>query len=153
MARAENITAVDLSGEMLAKAASKIQSDKVSFVQADILEDWTFADLDHDLVTFSLILEHVQHLSPVFQKASALLHSGGYVYVGELHPFKQYSGSQARFDTDKGTHVVPCFTHHLSDFTEAAKRCGLTIELLHEYFDDSNASTIPRILVLLLKKI
>src|SRR5262245_57220138 len=57
--RAEQITAVDLSKEMLSKARGKITSQKVNFIQADINEPWTFTNKLFDLITFSLVLEHI----------------------------------------------------------------------------------------------
>lgn len=101
IAKAHHLTAVDLSEEMLAKAKEKIHSDKVIFKQFDINEEWMFADEMYDLVTCSLVLEHIENLKPVFQKMAAALRSGGYCYVGELHPFRQYSGTKARFDINE----------------------------------------------------
>ncbi len=56
IAKAQHITAVDLSGEMLAKAKAKIHSDKVIFKQADINEAWMFANEMYELVICSLVL-------------------------------------------------------------------------------------------------
>ena len=151
--KATRVTAVDLSDEMLSKAREKITAEKVHFAQADITDDWTFRKDLYDLVTFSLVLEHIENLDYIFQEASASLKTGGYVYVGELHPFKQYSGSKARFDTENGQHVVECFTHNISDFTQAAKQYGLMPVDINEYFDNDNRAEIPRILSILLKKI
>ncbi|WP_315822471.1 hypothetical protein [Paraflavitalea speifideaquila] len=78
---------------------------------------------------------------------------GGHLYIGELHPFKQYTGSKARFDTDEGTQVVECFNHHVSDFVQAAQQYGLLLTAIEEYFDDNNRKEIPRILTLLLRKV
>jgi ubiquinone/menaquinone biosynthesis C-methylase UbiE len=152
MEKAKHITAVDLSEEMLAKAKEKITSDKVEFKQADITKDWNFKNGIYDLVTFSLVLEHIEDLDYIFQQAAAALQTGGYVYVGELHPFKQYTGSKARFETEAGTQVVPCFNHHLSDFMIPAKKHGFTIVDINEYFDENNRNEIPRILCILLQK-
>lgn len=148
----EHITAIDLSEEMLARAKSRITSEKVIFKQADILKPWTFADRQYDLVTFSLVLEHVENLDEILRKVSQLAKPGGLVYVGELHPFKQYSGTKARFETENGTVVLPCFTHHISDFILAAKNAGFQIQDISEFFDDDDRTTIPRILTLLFKK-
>lgn len=150
--KAECVTAVDFSEAMLAKAREKVTSFRVSFHQADIKDDWTFRERLYELVTFSLVLEHIEHLEPVLKKAAASLHPGGYVYIGELHPFKQYSGSKARFDTENGRQVLDCFTHHISDFTHAARVNGLLIVTIDEYFDEDNKADIPRILALLLRK-
>ena len=152
MTQAAQITAVDLSEEMLAKAKSKIQSDRVNFIQADILEPWYFAPEVVDLITFSLVLEHIEHLGPVLEKASACLKPGGYIYIGELHPFKQYGGTKARFETENGTQIVPCFNHHLSDFFGAATAVGLRVVEIREYFDDHDRTGLPRILAMLLRK-
>ncbi len=148
--KAQQVTAVDLSEEMLVKAKEKVQTDKVRFVQADITGDWSFASGQYDLVTFSLVLEHIEDLTLIFQKASSVLQTNGHVYVGELHPFKQYTGTKARFDTEEGRTIVPCFTHHISDFTEAGKKRGLQLIELKEYFDEER--DIPRVLVLLMRK-
>lgn len=148
--KAEGVTAVDLSEEMLSKAKAKIGDSRVQFVQADITEDWTFASGKYDLVTFSLVLEHIEHLAPIFEKVASVLQPNGHVYLGELHPFKQYSGTKARFDTEEGRTIVPCFNHHVSDFTEAGKLNGLQLIELKEYFDEERG--IPRVLVLVMRK-
>lgn len=151
--QADLVTSVDLSESMLLKAKEKIKSDRVGFHQADIIHSWDFINSTVDLITFSLVLEHIENLDEVFRKASASLVVGGYVYLGELHPFKQYSGSKARFETENGVQVVPCFNHNVSDFVLAANKNGLTIIGLNEYFDEDDRATIPRILTLLLRKI
>lgn len=150
--KAKEITAVDLSEEMLTKAKEKINSEKVSFLQADILHDWNFVNKKYDLVSFSLVLEHIENLEPVFYQVSKVIADGGFVYIGELHPFKQYTGSKARFTTEEGEQVVDCFNHHISDFLHAAKKYGFDPDDINEYFDEDDRSTIPRILTILLKK-
>jgi ubiquinone/menaquinone biosynthesis C-methylase UbiE len=150
--KAKEITAIDLSDKMLTKAKEKINSEKVNFLQADILQDWNFASQNYGLVTFSLVLEHIENLEPVFYKAAKVIATGGYIYIGELHPFKQYNGTKARFTTDAGEQVVTCFNHHISDFVQAAKKSGMAIVELNEYFDDDDRTAVPRILTILLRK-
>ena len=150
--KADQITAVDLSEEMLQKAKAKISSEKVQFIQSDITRSWDFPQNAFDLITFSLVLEHIEHLDPVFRAVSASLAPGGQVYIGELHPVKQYSGSKARFQTESGQLIVPCFTLHLSDFTSAGRKYDLDLKLVDEYFDDEDRSSIPRILTLVFRK-
>ncbi len=149
MEKAATVTAVDLSEEMLAKAKEKITSPNVTFVQADITEPWNFATKQFDLIGFSLVLEHIESLEPVIAKVAAALKPSGYLYISELHPFKQYNGSKARFDTAEGTQVVTCFNHHISDFTNAANVNGFELISLTEYFDDDDRNNIPRLLSLL----
>ena len=150
--KAEHVTAVDLSEEMLSKAKEKIQSPKVEFLVADIKRDWMFTEKSFDLVSFSLVLEHIEDLDPIFKEVSRKLNQGGYVYIGELHPFKQYTGSKARFETERGLQIVECYNHHISDFIQPAKSNGLRLLELDEHFDNDDRSSIPRILALLFQK-
>jgi SAM-dependent methyltransferase len=149
----DQITAIDLSKGMLDIAKNKIQSDKVNFIEVDITNDWTFAKHTYDLVTFSLMLEHIEDLNAVFQKVSRVTAVGSLVYIGELHPFKQYAGSKARFETESGTQVVTCFNHHVTDFIQAANASGFQLIHIDEQFDDAERSQLPRILNLLFEKL
>jgi ubiquinone/menaquinone biosynthesis C-methylase UbiE len=152
--RAKHITAVDLSAAMLDKAKEKIISGRVRFVQADITREWTFAEGHYDLVTFSLVLEHIEDLDEIFRKVSRVTRPGSFVYIGELHPFKQYTGTKARFETNEGhQQVLTCFNHNISDFIRSAKGNGFEIDDISEYFDGGDKNSIPRILSLMLKKI
>ncbi|MBF9236700.1 class I SAM-dependent methyltransferase [Hymenobacter sp. BT683] len=151
-AKAAQVTAVDFSAEMLAKAKAKITADNVRFQQADITEAWDFVAAPVDLITCSLILEHIQDLDFVFQQAKQVLKPGGFFYIGELHPFKQYVGSKARFDNGSGVFELKCYTHHVSDFTESARNNGFICEQIQELFDDNNRESVPRILAFLLSK-
>ncbi len=146
--KAQKVTGVDLSMEMLAKAKEKVGAANVEFVQADINEHWHFATSKYDLVSFSLVLEHIQDLDSIFQKAAAALHPGGIMYIGELHPFKQYAGSKARFEMNNETVVVDCFTHHISDYLNGSKRNGLALVEFKEVFDEDDLEGIPRLIVM-----
>ncbi len=147
--RATQVLAVDFSGEMLARARAKELPPHITFAQADITQPWDFAPAGaFDLVTFSLVLEHIEDLRFVFSQAVAWLRPGGRIYVGELHPFKQYVGSQARFDTAAGERVaVPVFQHHVGEFWAAAQAAGLRLTELREWFD-ADETTPPRLLTL-----
>ena len=149
----DQITAIDLSKGMLDIAKNKIQSDKVNFSEVDITKDWSFAKDTYDLVSFSLMLEHIEDLDAVFQKLAKVSDTGTRVYIGELHPFKQYAGSKARFETETGTQVVTCFNHHVTDFIQAANASGFHLLQLEEQFDEGDRSQLPRILNLLFEKL
>jgi len=154
--KASFVTAVDFSEEMLNQAKQKLKKEletgKVNFIRADITKAWSFVKEKFDLVTFSLVLEHLKNLEDIFEKVANSLKTGGYMYIGELHPFKQYAGSKARFQTAEGEKVLECYTHHLSDFTNAANAYGLAPVLIKEYFDDNDRTTLPRLLSILFVK-
>jgi ubiquinone/menaquinone biosynthesis C-methylase UbiE len=149
----DQITAIDLSQGMLEIAKNKIKSAKVSFSEVDITKDWSFAKDRYDLVTFSLMLEHIEDLHAVFHKVSKVTATGSQVYIGELHPFKQYAGSKARFETETGTQILTCFNHHVTDFLQAATASGFQLIQLEEQFDEGDRSQLPRILNLLFEKL
>ncbi|HEY1870878.1 MAG TPA: class I SAM-dependent methyltransferase [Chitinophagaceae bacterium] len=152
LTKANEIIAIDLSEEMLSIARKKIKSDSVIFIQADINQPWDFTNKRFDLIGFSLVLEHIENLDSIFRNASNLLSIGGQVYIGELHPFKQYTGSKARFDTEDGQQIVTCFNHNISDFIQSAQKYGFEIVSLNEYFDENNNEIIPRILTIMFKR-
>lgn len=138
------VKAFDFSAGMLAEAAQKNWIEGVSFQQADLLKPWPVDAGSAQLVVFSLVLEHVQDLSHPFCEAFRVLQPGGILYVGELHPFKQYTGSKARFSSDEGETVVTCYTHHFSEFIEAALRVGFVVAEVAESFDEEQG--LPRVL-------
>lgn len=150
--QAKQVVAVDFSEEMMNKAKEKITTNNVSFVQADITQLWNFSSTKFDLISCSLVLEDIENLQHIFKQASQLLNPNGYFYIGELHPFKQYAGSKARFENNSGgTTVLTCYTHHISQFIKAAMVYGYSLKMLEEFFDEDDISQIPRLLVLLFK--
>ncbi len=151
--QAKEITAVDFSKEMLAKAKEKINSSKVTFIQTDITGPWSFKNDYYNLVSFSLVLEHICDIDTILKNAAAVLKQGGFIYIGELHPFKQYAGSKARFETEEGTNFLDCYIHHISEFVYIAKKYKFNIVMIDEFFDNDNKTELPRILCLLLQKI
>jgi ubiquinone/menaquinone biosynthesis C-methylase UbiE len=148
----KQVTSVDFSEGMIEKAKEKIKSKNVIFKKFDIRDNWDFENNKFDLITCSLILEHIENLDFVFNRVSENLTDGGLFYIGELHPFKQYSGSKARFDNANGTVVLDCYLHNISDFYESAKRNNLLCKELIEWFDDDVKINIPRLLTMVFKK-
>lgn len=151
--KSDHVTAVDISPEMIAKAKKKIRSKKINFILADINKKWSFVNEKFDLISFSLVLEHIEDLDHIFCETSKALSKESIVYIGELHPFKQYTGTKARFETDEGIQTVACFDHNISDFIHSAKKNGLIFSDVNEYFDNDNRSGIPRIVTLKFRKL
>lgn len=146
---ATHLTAVDFSTEMMQQARQKLAGHQppISFQQTDITRPWPFAAASFDLLSCSLILEHVENLDSVFAQARRVLRPSGLFYIGELHPFRQYQGSKARFEAAGGTVELQAYVHHISDFTEGARRQGLGCRQLREWFDAGSGQqgVAPRI--------
>ncbi len=149
--KAEEILAVDFSEKMLELARHKITNPKVRFLRADITQNWTWSDDKYDLLTCNLILEHIKNLDYIFSQAYSNLNSEGYFFISELHPFKQYTGTKARFDTPEGKIELETFTHHVSEFTRAALNAGFIIKRLDEWFDNEQKD-MPRLISFLFQK-
>lgn len=151
LTKAKHLVAADFSAEMLGKAKEKITAGKVEFRQFDLREEWDFPENQFDLVTCSLALEHIENIDFVFGQAHKVLRTGGLFYVGELHPFKQYQGSKARFDSGDGVFELECFVHHISEFFAAAKDNNFECLDLKEWFDDDEKTAAPRLLTMIFK--
>ncbi|CAN5233992.1 class I SAM-dependent methyltransferase [soil metagenome] len=150
-ANTRQLTAVDFSEEMLSIAKSKIALPHVKFHQADITLDWNFVTNPVELISCSLVLEHVEDLDFIFGQAYKSLLSGGHFYIGELHPFKQYSGSKARFENNNEIIVLKCFNHSVSAFLNSAAQNDFILVKMLELFDDEE-ETLPRIITFLFRK-
>ena len=151
LTKAKRLVAADFSAEMLAKAKAKITAENVEFRQFDLRGRWKFSENEFDLITCSLALEHIENIDFVFGQANRVLRTGGHFYIGELHPFKQYQGSKARFDTDSGIFELECFVHHISEFFQAAKANSFEAVDLKEWFDDNDRTAVPRLLTMIFK--
>lgn len=151
LTKAKRLVAADFSAEMLAKAKEKITANNVEFKQFDLRGEWEFAESEFDLITCSLTLEHIENIDFVFEQSAKVLRTGGLFYIGELHPFKQYQGSKARFDTNDGVFELECFVHHISGFFEAAKTNNFELADLKEWFDEDDRTSVPRLLTMIFK--
>ena len=49
------------------------------------------------------------------------------------------------------THVLECYQHHISDYTDAAATGGFAIVKIDEWFDDEDPKEIPRLISFLSK--
>lgn len=145
-----SLTALDFSEEMLALARAKIGDPKIKFEFADITKPWTAAQAD--LITCSLVLEHIQDLEFIFMQAAEKLETGGRFFICELHPYKQLQGSRARFEEDGETIHLEYFVHHLSEYMSAALENKFNCIGLLEWFDNDHQAGIPRLVSFLFQK-
>ena len=152
MKKTEHITAVDFSENMLNKAREKYSAANLKFLQADITQPWKFESDSFNLVASNLILEHIKDLDFIFSEATRVLKNGGYFFVSELHPAKQYLGSKAHFERNNESISPDCFTHHTSEYFSSAIKNGFICIELKEWFDDNNPQFVPRLISFLFKK-
>jgi ubiquinone/menaquinone biosynthesis C-methylase UbiE len=146
------VLALDFSPGMLQQAKSKITTDHVLFVRAELTKPWPAQTEAFELVVCNLVLEHVEHLNPIFAEASRALKAGGEFFVSELHPFRQYQGIQANFRFEQETVQIDAFVHHLSDFIEAAYENGLSLKLIKEWWHEEDRNKLPRLISFLFEK-
>jgi len=147
-----NVHALDFSQGMIEKAREKVQAGNVRFEMADLTKTWHCEDHAYDLITCNLVLEHIADLSHIFSEASRVLETNGKFFINELHPFKQYRGTKARFEKDEETIEVDAFVHHISDFTNAAQANGFKLVKLNEYWHEEDENKPPRLVSFLFEK-
>lgn len=150
--KAKRIIGLDFSQEMLNLAKDKITDDRVNFMKADLTKNWKIENHFADLITCSLTLEHIEDLNHIFNQANQKLKKNGLFFISELHPFKQYIGSKAKFETENGTTELEVFTHHISDYIDNAINNEFELVELKELFDENSKNEIPRLISFVFRK-
>lgn len=148
----DRVRAFDFSEGMLKKAKQKLETDNVIFITADITKHWPCSDESTDLVACNLVLEHIDDITFVFSEAFRSLVEGGRFFICELHPFRQYQGTKARFQSSQKKIEIQAFTHHISDFLEAAEKNGLTLKKCSEWWHEADQDKPPRLVSFLFEK-
>ncbi|MCD6544033.1 MAG: class I SAM-dependent methyltransferase [Flavobacteriaceae bacterium] len=149
--KSKNVIAVDFSPEMLEIAKNKIRYSNVNFIEADITKNWGFVEQKVDLITINLVLEHIKNIHGIFKSANTKLNTGGFLFISELHPYKQFLGSQAKFNNE----LVQSYTHQISAYFKLATENNFTCLKLIESFDEDpkkNEKSIPRLISFLFVK-
>lgn len=146
------VHALDFSEGMIAKAKEKVKAENVRFEMMDLTKRWHCEDGAYDLIVCNLVLEHIQHLPHIFTEAARALQPNGRFFINELHPFKQYKGTKARFERDTETIEVDAFTHHISDFTNTASACGFKLIKFNEYWHAEDQNKPPRLVSFMFEK-
>ena len=139
--KAERIIGLDFSQEMLNKAEEKITDKRVTFKKSDLTKDWKIEN------------NFVKNLDHIFSQANQKLNKNGLFFISELHPFKQYSGSKAQYETENGTKELEVYVHHISEYIDDAKNNGFQLIELKEWFDENSKNGIPRLMSFVFKKI
>lgn len=147
------VLAFDFSEKMLAKARQKVTASHVRFAWADITQPWNCESDSIDLIACNLVLEHIEDLDHIFAQAAQTLHSGGWFLINELHPFKQYGGTKARFERGADIVEVDVFIHHISEFIHAAESNGLRLVKFDEVWHTEDVGKPPRLVSFIFEKV
>ena len=148
----EGVLALDFSASMIERAKQRVTSANVTFEIADITKRWPADDQLFDLVVCNLVLEHVEELPFIFGEAARVLIAGGKFFVCELHPFRQYQGTQARFQQQERTTHITAFLHHITDFLSAAEGSRLKLVKLDEWWHADDDGQLPRLISFMFAK-
>lgn len=150
---AKSVHAIDFSEGMIKKAREKVRTRNVRFSVSNLTERWPCEAQAYDLIVCNLVLEHIQDISFIFDEAFRVLREGGNFLLNELHPFRQYRGMKARFQSGEGITEIPAFVHHISDFTTSASNRGLKLVTLGErWHAQDQQSKPPRLVSFLFEK-
>ena len=145
------VVATDFSSGMLALARQNVTAKNVTFTESDITNHWQSENNQHDLISCNLVLEHIENLEHVFLEARRCLKNGGLLFISELHPFRQYAGSQAKFEQDGVKKPVSSHIHDISAYLDHATHSGFSLMELQEWRSENANDITPRILSLLFK--
>ena len=147
-----NVHALDFSEGMIGKAKEKVRAGNVRFSMADLTKRWPCDGEAYDLIVCNLVLEHIENLNHIFSEAVRTLQPNGRFFINELHPFKQYGGTKARFERGTGIIEVDVFVHHISEFTNAAETNALKLVRLNEYWHAADENKPPRLVSFIFEK-
>jgi ubiquinone/menaquinone biosynthesis C-methylase UbiE len=148
----ERVFALDFSAGMIEKAREKLSLDNVTFDTADITRPWAVPSHSIDLISCNLVLEHIRDLSFIFAEAFRVLVETGRFFVSELHPIRQYQGTQANFRRNQETTQIQAFVHHISDFIEAAAANNLALIQMKERWHEEDQDKPPRLVSFMFQK-
>jgi malonyl-CoA O-methyltransferase len=146
------VHALDFSKGMIEKAVQKVKTGNVRFSITDLTKRWPCEDQAYDLIVCNLVLEHIEDLTHIFSEAARTLMPTGQLLINELHPFKQYQGTSARYRKGTERIEVTGFVHHISDFISAGRAQRLQLEKLGEYWHAQDRQKLPRLVSFLFAK-
>ena len=148
--KADKLVGLDFSEGMLDLARSKISSENVTFIKANLNEKWPVDNNAFDLATINLTLEHIENLDHIFNSVIMKLTKAGKCFVCELHPKKQLAGSKARFEENGTEKVLDVFQHSELDYVQSAEKAGFNLLAKKDWYD--NEKDLPRLISFLFEK-
>ena len=138
------VTLLDFSEKMMAKAREKIGGQRVHLVCQDITRGLAVRSGCCDLVISCLVLDHIADLIGLMKEMKRVCRPTGAICLSVMHPAMNLLGVQARFnDPATGEKTYPLsLRHQISDYVMAAVGAGLTIEVMQEYVVDDQLTRI-----------
>ncbi len=144
-----NVTAVDFSQAMLAKAQAKPGAQAIRWVQHDITQPLPLSAASFHRVTCCLVMDHIPDPAALLAECGRICRPAGFIVISVMHPAMMLRGIQARFTdpaTGRETRPTSC-PHQVSDYVMAAIRAGLRIDHLSEHLvDEALTRRSPRAL-------
>ena len=141
------VTGIDFSEAMLAKAHEKAKGYSIDLIVHDLHQRLPFETGQFDMVVSGLVLEHIADLAHYFSEIARVLGNPGRAVVSAMHPAMFLRDSQAQFtDPNSGEKVRPgSLSHQLSDVVMAAVSASLELVLFAEHSADTQlAEDFPR---------
>ncbi|HEX6506352.1 MAG TPA: class I SAM-dependent methyltransferase [Chloroflexota bacterium] len=132
-----SIDGVDLTPEMLAVARPRGNYRRL--VEADVAATGLQAEA-YDLVTASLVDEHLRDLQPLYQEAWRLVQPGGFLVLIAYHPhFIMGAGMPTHYTSGSGEPVaIETHVHLLSEHVTAGLHAGwVLVEMKERVIDDT----------------
>lgn len=145
--RGADVTALDFSAGMLAKAKQKPFAERVRFLVHDVHEPLPFERASFDRVVCALVLDHVRDLERALRDMLRVARDDGAVVITVMHPALMLRGVSARFtDPASGRETRPASqAHSISDYVRAALAAGARIDAIEEHaVDEELARRSPR---------
>ena len=123
------VTAIDFSQEMMARAIERTRDWNIQFVAHDLTERLPFADSTFDRVLCCLVLEHIADLHGLIAEMARICRPGGFILISDLHPAMFLRGLRARFtDPETGQKVnVESYRHQIADYVNASVRASTAL--------------------------
>lgn len=135
-----NVDGIDLTPEMLAKASARNIYRRliVGSVEAS-----GFSPSSYDLLSMSLVDEHLPSLVPVYQEAARVAATGATFVVVGMHPYFFMTGMPTHFkDKDGNSRALETNVHLASDHVAAAFAAGWRLQEMHEGVIDDEWITV-----------
>tara|TARA_Y100000591_G_scaffold271001_1_gene246020 strand:- start:190 stop:819 length:630 start_codon:yes stop_codon:yes gene_type:complete len=148
--KADRLIGLDFSKNMLDLAMEKVKSDKVTFIETNLNQEWPVDDNSFDLAIINLTLEHIEKLDHIFQSLIKKLNASGKCFVCELHPKKQAVGSKAQFLENGIKKELDTYQHSEGDYIRYAEKAGFVLLSKKEWWD--NKEDLPRLISFLFEK-